>query len=369
LAAICDQEALEKESCICSFRVLGMDRKAVKANNDALECDKTALACDAWATDIEARAMRGEETICTESLCSKDIVNVVHERKCVFCEVKKNTTTKLLKCSLCNLVRYCSAKCQTAHWNVHKFVCNNVRVLREVAAFHRNVAAVNREMAQLLVTHSKIYTTFHSSIAHEENSYEFINEYSDVTDSGVSFQIEQGYRVTMKGEAKNGWVIIKTSTNLTCRVPFVYLTQTKTSRQFHADINKKVAETQKWENDLSRKLAETFKKGAEAYRTNEVILILSLKTETKNLRFMERTFFTLKQMWIDASIERLVKRDEPTTMVKKQSKLQSNAPPKPAKPPNSIKGTSGSLIRNDAAINRWKKDIKAWTEKWAPLPQ
>ena len=48
----------------------------------------------------------------------------IHDKeKCYYCN---STEKKLLKCSRCNEVWYCSKKCQAEHWKIHKTVCKVV---------------------------------------------------------------------------------------------------------------------------------------------------------------------------------------------------------------------------------------------------
>ena len=42
---------------------------------------------------------------------------------CSSCFVKK---IELKKCSRCNVVSYCSATCQKAHWTSHRFICSSL---------------------------------------------------------------------------------------------------------------------------------------------------------------------------------------------------------------------------------------------------
>ena len=47
-------------------------------------------------------------------------------KKCAVCGVKKSEEQKLLKCSRCHSVRYCSAAHQKEHWKIHKKLCKSV---------------------------------------------------------------------------------------------------------------------------------------------------------------------------------------------------------------------------------------------------
>jgi hypothetical protein len=46
--------------------------------------------------------------------------------QCAGCGTKEETVKKMLKCSRCLIVRYCSVGCQKKHWPVHKKVCSPV---------------------------------------------------------------------------------------------------------------------------------------------------------------------------------------------------------------------------------------------------
>jgi hypothetical protein len=43
--------------------------------------------------------------------------------QCAGCGAKEETVKKMMKCSRCEIVRYCSVACQKKHWCIHKKVC------------------------------------------------------------------------------------------------------------------------------------------------------------------------------------------------------------------------------------------------------
>ena len=53
------------------------------------------------------------------------------ERKCAICGVKKSDQQKLLKCSGCFSVRYCSVQHQKEHWKTHKSLCKEIAARTE----------------------------------------------------------------------------------------------------------------------------------------------------------------------------------------------------------------------------------------------
>ena len=56
-------------------------------------------------------------------------------RECAECglEGKTNTNLKLMRCSACTEVYYCSVFCQKAHWKVHKPQCKAAQAARAAA--------------------------------------------------------------------------------------------------------------------------------------------------------------------------------------------------------------------------------------------
>ena len=53
------------------------------------------------------------------------------ERKCAICGVEKSDQQKLLKCSGCFSVRYCSVQHQKEHWKTHKSLCKEIAARTE----------------------------------------------------------------------------------------------------------------------------------------------------------------------------------------------------------------------------------------------
>ncbi|KAL0490959.1 tudor domain-containing protein [Acrasis kona] len=47
--------------------------------------------------------------------------------RCQNCGEKECDTPKLMRCSGCKVTPYCSTKCQSEHWKIHKHICNEIK--------------------------------------------------------------------------------------------------------------------------------------------------------------------------------------------------------------------------------------------------
>mmetsp|Transcript_25747 Transcript_25747/g.40397 ORF Transcript_25747/g.40397 Transcript_25747/m.40397 type:complete len:244 (+) Transcript_25747:104-835(+) len=68
--------------------------------------------------------------------------------ECNTCGKKEDGLIKLMQCSLCAIVRYCSATCQKADWKNHKKSCTTAACLKLFAAIQDNDGATVARLAK-----------------------------------------------------------------------------------------------------------------------------------------------------------------------------------------------------------------------------
>lgn len=109
----------------------------------ALHCS-TALRATSYLWDVRCGRMRGEELVavyCAEESCIMSVrlyfrdrsrtlrvdhPEAVTRRHCVVCRASDTVEEPFKRCARCHIPVYCSRKCQTKDWAMHKAVCAKI---------------------------------------------------------------------------------------------------------------------------------------------------------------------------------------------------------------------------------------------------
>jgi ankyrin repeat protein len=118
LKAGCDVNALNKN---------GHSALSVAVGNNHVDCVRALVEAGADITirvDGESVEDFANKTGNSDELRMVLLLPAKKRRRCEQCGTT-TTGQKMMKCSACMTVYYCNRECQTAHWLLHKPVCND----------------------------------------------------------------------------------------------------------------------------------------------------------------------------------------------------------------------------------------------------